>query len=226
MSKTMPKTMPKTMSKTMPKTAVIFIVSAILVMFLSGIGCKKSEAVGSVLGQNNEQTAADSGQSPEQITEGQSAEEQTAAGSGQSNGQSAEEQSPEQSAEEQESATANITQTTEQQQQDSEQNAEDSGQSDAGAVFNVEIIDLKFLPEEITVKAGTTVVWTNKDYFYGEMTKHMISSYDGAFRSGTLEWMDSYNYTFTEKDIGEHYYFDILFKERMKTQRGTVKVIP
>lgn len=93
-------------------------------------------------------------------------------------------------------------------------------------VYNVEIIDLKFLPTEIVVSVGTTVVWTNKDFFYENRTFHMVAAYDGTFRSSRLGWMDTFSYTFTEEDIGEHTYFDVNFKDNMKTPRGKVTVIP
>jgi plastocyanin len=60
----------------------------------------------------------------------------------------------------------------------------------AGAVS---IDNFTFTPASLTVKAGTTVTWTNKDDI-----PHGIASDDNAFKkSKALDTDDSFSYTFT-----------------------------
>jgi|SRR3989338_129150 len=193
----------------MNRTGIIFLL--IFGMLLIAAGCEKSATVGEVVGQEAEkqQTEEAVEETPEAIEEQpaeQTAEEQPTEKVEETAEQITEEQPAEQTAEEQQNES---TQLIEQQE----------------AIYDVEIIDLKFLPTDITVSVGTTIRWTNKDYFYGNKTAHMIAAYDGTFRSGRLEWMDTFSYTFTEEEVGEHRYFDIFYKERMKTPYGKVTVI-
>ena len=53
------------------------------------------------------------------------------------------------------------------------------------------IKNFDYSPMDITVPAGTTVVWKNLD---GE--PHTIASLDGVFRSPALDQGDSYKFTF------------------------------
>ena len=56
-------------------------------------------------------------------------------------------------------------------------------------------------PQTLTVKAGTTVTWTNKDDI-----PHGIASSNNAFKkSGALDTDDSYSFTFTTP--GTYQYF-------------------
>jgi amicyanin len=65
----------------------------------------------------------------------------------------------------------------------------------------VSIDNFTFKPQTVTVKAGTTVTWTNKDDI-----PHGIASANGAFaRSKALDTDDSYSFTFTVP--GTYQYF-------------------
>ena len=65
----------------------------------------------------------------------------------------------------------------------------------------VAIDNFTFAPATLTVKAGTTVTWTNKDDI-----PHGIASADNAFaRSKALDTGDSYSFTFTTP--GTYRYF-------------------
>lgn len=75
--------------------------------------------------------------------------------------------------------------------------ATDRGQP---ATANVSEIDFAFLPREITIPAGTTVIWVND-----EQPKHTATADDGAFDSGDQSLGDSYSYTFAEP--GSYPYF-------------------
>ncbi len=68
----------------------------------------------------------------------------------------------------------------------------------AGAVS---IDNFTFTPASLTVKAGTTVTWTNKDDI-----PHGIASSNNAFKkSKALDTDDSYSFTFTTP--GTYQYF-------------------
>ena len=65
----------------------------------------------------------------------------------------------------------------------------------------VSIDNFTFGPQTLTVKAGTTVTWTNKDDI-----PHGIASADNAFtKSRALDTDDSYSFTFTTP--GTYQYF-------------------
>ena len=69
------------------------------------------------------------------------------------------------------------------------------------AAQQVSIYNYKFDPEVLTVPAGTTVVWTNKD----EVPHSVVSSDKRFTQSGGLDTGDHYSYTFT--DAGSYEYF-------------------
>jgi amicyanin len=76
--------------------------------------------------------------------------------------------------------------------------AQAQGAAGAGTVA---IDNFTFTPQILTVKAGTTVTWTNKDDI-----PHGIASTDGAFnKSRALDTDDSYSFTFNTP--GTYQYF-------------------
>jgi plastocyanin len=71
-------------------------------------------------------------------------------------------------------------------------------QSPASAVS---IDNFTFNPQKLTVKAGTTVTWTNKDDI-----PHGIASANNAFtRSKALDTDDSFSFTFTAPGTYEYF---------------------
>ncbi len=64
----------------------------------------------------------------------------------------------------------------------------------------VGIDNLTFNPQKLTVKAGTTVIWTNKDDI-----PHAIAAVNKQFKSKTLDTDDGYAFTFTTP--GSYEYF-------------------
>jgi len=58
----------------------------------------------------------------------------------------------------------------------------------------VEIVDFTFVPAEITVAAGTTVEWVNRE----KAVPHTTTSVDGVWDSGTLQPGDTFRFTFDE----------------------------
>ena len=70
-----------------------------------------------------------------------------------------------------------------------------------GATSTVSIDNFTFAPQTLTVKAGATVTWTNKDDI-----PHGIASSNNAFKkSAALDTDDSYSFTFTTP--GTYQYF-------------------
>ncbi len=73
--------------------------------------------------------------------------------------------------------------------------------STAPATVQVSIFNYKFDPATLTVPAGTTVTWTNKDEI-----PHTVMSSDKGFKgSGGLDTGDSYSYTFDKPGSYEYY---------------------
>ncbi|NER13689.1 hypothetical protein GWK08_09585 [Leptobacterium flavescens] len=58
----------------------------------------------------------------------------------------------------------------------------------------VEIKKLKFIPAELTVKKGDTVIWINKDFFPHDVTEEK----KGAWSSSTLQKGESWKKVITE----------------------------
>jgi plastocyanin len=68
------------------------------------------------------------------------------------------------------------------------------------ADVGVKIDNFAYTPQQITVKAGTTVVWTN-----GDDIPHTVTSSDNKFRSKALDTDDKFSFTFTTP--GTYKYF-------------------
>ena len=64
---------------------------------------------------------------------------------------------------------------------------------DSGKVAAVAIRGFKFVPTEVNIKVGETVVWTNED-----TAPHTVESSDGTLRSDELAKGDTYSHTFTK----------------------------
>ena len=64
----------------------------------------------------------------------------------------------------------------------------------------VKIDNFSFTPQEIKVKAGTTITWTNRDDI-----PHTVTSTDSVFKSKTLDTDDKFTTTFTK--TGTYSYF-------------------
>ena len=80
------------------------------------------------------------------------------------------------------------------------------GAAEAAGTVNVSVVDFAYSPGTITIRAGTTVQWTNTGN-----QQHTVTSSDGAFESsGYLvpnTTAKSYSFTFTEP--GMYSYFCI-----------------
>ena len=67
----------------------------------------------------------------------------------------------------------------------------DSGTTAGGAEERVEMADLAFNPDTLTVAVGTTVTWANTDSL-----PHTSNADDEAWESGTLDSGDEFSFTF------------------------------
>lgn len=65
---------------------------------------------------------------------------------------------------------------------------------------DVKIDNFSFTPSTVTVSAGTTVRWTNRDDI-----PHTVASDDNTFKSNALDTDDEFSYTFTKP--GTYSYF-------------------
>ena len=66
--------------------------------------------------------------------------------------------------------------------------------------MQVAIDNFTFGPQQLTVKSGTTVTWTNRDDI-----PHTVTSDKLAFRSNALDTDDKFSFTFTTP--GTYKYF-------------------
>ena len=82
-----------------------------------------------------------------------------------------------------------------------------SGQPSA-ANAEVKIDNFSFGPQTLTVAAGTTVTWTNRDDI-----PHTVVSTEGVFKSKVRDTDEKFSYTFTK--AGEYpYYCSVHPKEK------------
>ena len=68
------------------------------------------------------------------------------------------------------------------------------------AEATVKIDNFTFGPQMLTVPAGTTVTWTNRDDI-----PHTSVSTDGAFKSKVLDTDEKFSYTFTKAGTYPYY---------------------
>ena len=85
----------------------------------------------------------------------------------------------------------------------------------AAHTMEVKIDNFTFAPQRLTVKAGTTVTWTNEDDI-----PHTVVANQKAFKSKVLDTDDKYTFTFTT--AGTYDYFCSLHPH----MTGTVVVEP
>src|SRR5262245_24243564 len=64
----------------------------------------------------------------------------------------------------------------------------------------VQIDQFTFAPQQVTVKAGTTVTWINDDD-----VPHTVASSTKLFKSKTLDTKDSFSFTFTTPGTYEYF---------------------
>ena len=75
-----------------------------------------------------------------------------------------------------------------------------SADQPSAAPAEVNIDNFTFGPQTITVPAGTTVTWTNKDDI-----PHTSVSTEGVFKSKVLDTDETFSYTFTKAGTYPYY---------------------
>jgi plastocyanin len=65
---------------------------------------------------------------------------------------------------------------------------------------DVVIDNFTFSPMALTVTAGTTVTWTNRDDI-----PHTVRAIDGSFRSPPLDTLDRYSFTFARPGVYSYF---------------------
>jgi plastocyanin len=85
--------------------------------------------------------------------------------------------------------------------------------ADTADANKVVVKDFKFNPTPLTVKAGSTVTWTNQDD-----DVHTVVSDTGEFKSGAMDTNDSYSFKFDKPGT---YHFTCSLHPRMV---GTIVV--
>ena len=73
--------------------------------------------------------------------------------------------------------------------------------SSAGPIVEVKIDNFSFSPSTLTVAAGTTIKWTNRD----DIPHTVVSEDKSTFKSKVLDSDDSFSFTFTRP--GSYGYF-------------------
>lgn len=70
----------------------------------------------------------------------------------------------------------------------------------AGPTVQVSIDNFSFGPQTLTIKAGTTVVWTNRDDI-----PHTVAATGKEFKSKVLDTDDKFSFTFTTPGAYEYF---------------------
>jgi amicyanin len=70
----------------------------------------------------------------------------------------------------------------------------------AGTPLAIAIDNFTFNPPRVTVRAGTTVTWTNRDDI-----PHTVTAANKEFKSKPLDTNDAYSFTFTTPGVYEYF---------------------
>lgn len=80
-----------------------------------------------------------------------------------------------------------------------------TGGNTAGTANQVLMQNTAFVPASLTVPAGTTVTWTNKDSFEHTVTSGTPNAPDGKFDSGTIASGKTFSFKFDTKGTYSYY---------------------
>lgn len=95
--------------------------------------------------------------------------------------------------------------------------------SDNKEKVSIEILDSSFVPKDITINKGTTLIWVNRDYKSHKIAAKTIllnGTTHQEFYSSSIGANSSYNHTFNKGGI--YPYYDVVFLKYMK---GTITVL-
>ncbi len=68
-----------------------------------------------------------------------------------------------------------------------------------------ELTNSCYLPPNVTINSGQTIVWVNDDRAFHTVTGGYYDVFDGTFDSGHMNPSDTFSYTFD--DVGEFHYY-------------------
>lgn len=108
-----------------------------------------------------------------------------------------------------EEAETTTTTTTTIQETESEETTTTTTPEIIGEVINIE--NLKFDPQTLTIKKGETVTWVHKDKYVDYM-KHMVRIYPGGAVSPMMFYDDVFSHTFDE--AGEYTIIDVIYTKK------------
>lgn len=80
-----------------------------------------------------------------------------------------------------------------------------TGGSNSGTTNQVVMQNSAFVPANLSVPAGTTVTWTNKDSYEHTVTSGTPNAPDGKFDSGTMASGKTFSYKFDTKGTFSYY---------------------
>lgn len=92
------------------------------------------------------------------------------------------------------------------------------GNTPAGETVTIEMKNIQYVPAEVTIKAGTTVTWVNKDNLAHTVDSGTRDNPTTLFKSGNLGPGQTFSYTFTTP--GTYPYFC----EPHQAMNGTITV--
>lgn len=88
-----------------------------------------------------------------------------------------------------------------------ETNDDDNNTNDPSAENSVAMEGITFVPGDLTVEVGTTVMWTNESSVIHTVTSGTDGTHDDKFNSGDLGPDEEFSYTFNE--VGNFPYYCI-----------------
>jgi plastocyanin len=85
------------------------------------------------------------------------------------------------------------------------ENSRDDTVVQNGDEILVEMINIKFNPDIVTIKQGTTVTWVNRDSVIHTATSGTRNNESGLFDSGNMSGGATFSYTFNEKGSFDYF---------------------
>lgn len=85
------------------------------------------------------------------------------------------------------------------------ENGQDDAAAQNGDKIQIELRNLRFDPDMVTIKQGTTVTWINRDSVTHTVTSGTRNNGSGLFDSGNLNSGATFSYTFNEKGTFDYF---------------------
>ncbi len=85
------------------------------------------------------------------------------------------------------------------------ENGQDDTASQNGGEIQIEMRGLRFNPDMLTIKQGTTVRWVNEDSVVHTVVSGVRDNKSGLFDSGNMSSGATFSYTFNEKGTFDYF---------------------